>query len=66
MALTRQVSHEPPQIPSRRGRGLRGYTAAEAKLLLPSDQPDEHGFRLMWYNPVSPIDQKTWRPHPDG
>lgn len=35
--------------------------AAERKLLLPSDQPDERGFRLMWYNPVPPIDQKTWR-----
>jgi methionine sulfoxide reductase catalytic subunit len=31
------------------------------KLLLPSDQPDEHGFRLMWYNPVPPIDQAKWR-----
>jgi DMSO/TMAO reductase YedYZ molybdopterin-dependent catalytic subunit len=26
------------------------------KLLLPSDSPDELGFRLMWYNPVPPID----------
>jgi len=31
------------------------------KLLLPSDQPDEHGLRLMWYNPVPPIDQSKWR-----
>ena len=31
------------------------------KLLMPSDQPDEHGFRLMWYNPVPPIDQAKWR-----
>jgi DMSO/TMAO reductase YedYZ molybdopterin-dependent catalytic subunit len=31
------------------------------KLLLPSDQPDEYGFRLMWYNPVPPIDQARWR-----
>jgi sulfoxide reductase catalytic subunit YedY len=31
------------------------------KLLLPSDQPDEHGFRLMWYNPVPPIDTAKWR-----
>ncbi len=37
---------------------LRG---AETKLLLPSDQPDEYNFRLMWYNPVAPIDQKTYR-----
>ena len=31
------------------------------KLLLPSDQPDEFGFRLMWYNPVPPIDQVKYR-----
>ena len=37
---------------------LRG---AETKLLLPSDSPDEYNFRLMWYNPVPPIDQKTYR-----
>ena len=35
--------------------------AAETKVLLPSDQPDENGFRLKWYNPAPPIDQKTWR-----
>ena len=26
------------------------------KLLLPSDEPDEFHFRLMWYNAVAPID----------
>jgi hypothetical protein len=26
MALTRQISHEPPQIPSRSGRQFRSYT----------------------------------------
>jgi len=31
------------------------------KLLLPSDKPDELGFRLMWYNPVPPIDRATYR-----
>ncbi len=31
------------------------------KLLLPSDQPDEHGLRLMWYSPVPPVDQAKWR-----
>jgi DMSO/TMAO reductase YedYZ molybdopterin-dependent catalytic subunit len=36
---------------------LRGDT----KLLLPSDQADEHNFRLMWYNPVAPIDPATYR-----
>ncbi|HYI92744.1 MAG TPA: molybdopterin-dependent oxidoreductase [Bryobacteraceae bacterium] len=35
--------------------------AQNKKLLLPSDQPDEHHFRLMWYNPVAPVDQATWR-----
>ena len=34
---------------------------ADPKLLLPSDTPDENGFRIMWYNPVPPIDQKTYR-----
>jgi sulfoxide reductase catalytic subunit YedY len=36
-------------------------SAEDKKLLLPSDQPDEHHFRLMWYNPVPPINQATWR-----
>jgi DMSO/TMAO reductase YedYZ molybdopterin-dependent catalytic subunit len=37
--------------------------AAEKKqdLLLPSDTPDEFGFRLMWYNPVAPLNAATWR-----
>jgi hypothetical protein len=30
--------------------------ADDKKLLLPSDEPDELKFRLMWYNPVPPID----------
>ncbi len=33
----------------------------DPKLLLPSDIPDEYGFRIMWYNPVPPIDPKTYR-----
>jgi sulfoxide reductase catalytic subunit YedY len=33
----------------------------KSKLLLPSDKPDEFGFRLMWYNPIPPIDQKTYQ-----
>ena len=41
--------------------GTARLRAADSKILLPSDQPDEHGFRLMWYNPVPPVDQKTWR-----
>src|SRR5437016_1314814 len=43
------------------GASSAAIRATETKLLLPSDQPDEHGFRLMWYNPIPPIDQKTWR-----
>jgi len=31
------------------------------KLLLPSDEPDEFGFRLMWYNPVAPIDAAQYQ-----
>lgn len=49
-------------------RTFLGATASAAygadtkpKLLLPSDQPDEFHLKLMWYNPVPPIDQQTWR-----
>ena len=50
-------------------RALLALAAAHAaaadptkpKLLMPSDQPDEHFLKLMWYNPVPPIDQTTWR-----
>jgi len=31
------------------------------KLLLPSDEPDALNFRLMWYNPVAPIDAATYQ-----
>lgn len=31
------------------------------KLLLPSDEADEFGFRLMWYNPVPALDAATYR-----
>jgi DMSO/TMAO reductase YedYZ molybdopterin-dependent catalytic subunit len=47
--------------------GLAGTAAAaraaetKPKLLLPTDQPDQYGFRIMWYNPVPPLDPKTWR-----
>ena len=40
---------------------VAAFADTKPKLLLPSDQPDEHGFRLMWYNPVPPIDQAKWR-----
>jgi len=34
---------------------LRGQSA-KPKLLMPSDEADDLGFRLMWYSPVPPID----------
>jgi len=50
-------------------RDLLALAAAQAavadpikpKLLLPSDLPDEHHLKLMWFNPVAPINQATWR-----
>src|SRR5260370_34025958 len=36
-------------------------SAADTKLLLPSAKPDDLGFRLMWYNPVPPINPATYR-----
>jgi len=39
---------------------LRGADTKPA-LLLPTDKPDQYGFRIMWYNPIPPIDPKTWR-----
>src|SRR5579871_1769452 len=33
----------------------------KTKLLLPSDEPDEFHFRLMWYNPVAPLDPATFK-----
>lgn len=33
----------------------------KSKLLLPSDQPDEFHLKLMWFNPVPPINPQTWR-----
>lgn len=36
-------------------------SGAKAQLLLPSDDPDENSFRIMWYNPVPPINQAAYR-----
>jgi len=41
--------------------GAAGLHAQQKQLLLPSDLPDPLGFRLMWYNPVPPIDVAKWR-----
>ena len=38
---------------------LRG--APQSGLLMPSDTPDDLKFRLMWYNPVPPIDPRSYR-----
>lgn len=35
--------------------------ASSKKLLLPTDIPNEHGFRIMWYNPIAPIDLSRWK-----
>ena len=40
--------------------GRKGVFGQQRKLLLPSDQPDEFGLRIMWSNPIPPIDQKAW------
>jgi DMSO/TMAO reductase YedYZ molybdopterin-dependent catalytic subunit len=34
---------------------------SKSKLLLPSDEPDEFGFRLMWYNPIPALDASSYR-----
>jgi methionine sulfoxide reductase catalytic subunit len=34
---------------------------ANSEILVPSDVPDEFGFRIMWYVPVRPIDVVTYR-----
>ena len=31
------------------------------RLLLPADTPDDLGFRIMWYNPVPPINKASYR-----
>lgn len=35
--------------------------ANQGDILVPSDVPDEFGFRIMWYVPVRPIDPLTYR-----
>jgi DMSO/TMAO reductase YedYZ molybdopterin-dependent catalytic subunit len=34
---------------------------AQQKVLLPTDVPDEYGFRIMWYAPRPPLDHATYR-----
>jgi len=48
------------------GAGAALGRAADTKVLLPTDEPDESGFRLMWYSPVPPVDPQTWRLKIDG
>ncbi len=35
--------------------------AERRRILLPTDTPDELGFRIMWYSPVPPIDKQSYR-----
>ncbi len=35
--------------------------AADDKILMPTDDPDRYGFRIMWYNPPTPIDKANYR-----
>jgi DMSO/TMAO reductase YedYZ molybdopterin-dependent catalytic subunit len=42
------------------GAAAASAGAQQKKLLLPSDKPDEFHLRIMWYNPVPPIDTKTY------
>ena len=39
----------------------RAGAASDGRVLLPTDTPDELGFRVMWYNPVPPIDKGSYR-----
>ena len=43
-------------------------TAAQTRrrLLIPTDKPDEHGFRIMWANPIAPPETTAWRLHIAG
>ncbi len=41
--------------------GASKLAADDSKILLPSDTPDRYGFRIMWYNPVTPIDKANFR-----
>lgn len=40
--------------------GLKGADQ-KPNLLIPTDVPDQYSLRIMWYNPVPAIDQKTYR-----
>jgi methionine sulfoxide reductase catalytic subunit len=57
--------NRPPRLSRRTALGALSAAGLAAqspqRLLLPSDVPDEHNFRLMWYNPVPPINQATYR-----
>jgi DMSO/TMAO reductase YedYZ molybdopterin-dependent catalytic subunit len=45
------------------GAAVAGLRAAQPprRMLLPSDEPDEFHFRLMWYNPVAALDPRVYR-----
>ncbi len=41
--------------------GASQLRADESDVLLPTDDPDRYGFRIMWYNPPVPIDKENYR-----
>jgi len=41
-------------------RAMPFIADVKQELLIPTDKPDEFGFRIMWYSPVPPIDPKTF------
>ena len=42
------------------GMSLRA-SDSQQHLLMPTDTPDELGFRIMWYNPVAALDRSAYR-----
>src|SRR5437773_12242780 len=41
-------------------RAMPFIADVKQELLIPTDKPDEFGFRIMWYSPVPRIDAKTF------
>jgi methionine sulfoxide reductase catalytic subunit len=40
---------------------VKSGSGGGADLLMPTDTPDAHHFKLMWYNPVPAVNSATWR-----
>ena len=41
--------------------GATARAANQRRALLPTGTPDEVGFRIMWYDPVPPIEKSLYR-----